>query len=242
MESLGDLLASVETEQKTIEVHTDDDALVADLEAQFSTRQVDVTRRDSPAEDPEDFVVVRGPRGEFLGALGVERLDEIVSPTIHPPWELAESDVNLGELLDFFDRTLFTSFHRRQLLAVTREYEERAWRVGTGRLYAGFQRPAAFDAQTPVYDRLARESDLDVTVFLSGDDSNGLDDAVSVVSPDESEIGRYWFVAFDGGQAGDMFKCALVAEERDAGYYGFWTDDPGRVDELCAYLRERYGA
>ncbi|NIB99433.1 DICT sensory domain-containing protein [Halobacterium sp. R2-5] len=242
MQSLGDLLDGVEAQRKTLEVHSDDDAVVADLREQFSTRHVDVTRRDSPTRDSEGFVVVRGPRGEFLGALGVGRLAELASPEIHPPWELAQSEVNLAELLDFFDKTLFTAFERRQLLAVTREFEERAWRVGTGGLYAGFQRPAALAAQTSVYNRLADESSLDVRVFLRGRDSPALDDAVSVVRSEEPEIGRYWFVAFDGGQGGDMYKCALVAEERAGGYFGFWTDDPERVDELCSYLREEYDA
>lgn len=241
IEGFADLIDSIEDQRKTLEVHTDSDDTAATLATQFSTRNVAVTHQYLPSKSPA-FVVIRESDGSFRGALGVDTLEAIVSPDIHPPWELAETDVDLGVVLEFLDGTMFTSFERRQLLAVSREFEERAWRVGTGRLYVGFQRPAALAAQIPVYNRLARERDLAITAFLDESPKRELADAITVHATDSHEIGRYWFLAFDGGTESDIYNCALLAEERSDGLYrGFWTDDPACVAELCTYLRTRYG-
>jgi len=45
MNSLGTLIERIERQRKTLEVHTDDDAIVAELGRQFETRTVDVTHR-----------------------------------------------------------------------------------------------------------------------------------------------------------------------------------------------------
>ncbi|WP_123539155.1 DICT sensory domain-containing protein [Halosimplex salinum] len=250
METLSDFVDSVEARRKTLEVHTDDAAVATALESQFSTRNVDVTRRQFSDREGDDFVVVRDAEGTFLGALGTDQLEQILSPETHPPQVLADSEVDLGEILDVLDRTVFTSFERRQLVAIVREFEERAWRVGTGTVYVGFQRAEALAAQTPLYNRLARETDLSITVFL--DDAADpdrdtadldLDDSIGVVSPESAEIGQYWFFVFDGGADGELYKCALLAAERTPGsYHGFWTDGPGLVDDLYTYLRTRYVA
>ena len=54
------------------------------------------------------------------------------------------------------------------------------------------------------------------------------------------ELGRFWFVAFDGGES-ELRTCALLAEEREPGaFYGFWTYDPALVGRLVDYLRRTY--
>jgi DICT domain-containing protein len=52
------------------------------------------------------------------------------------------------------------------------------------------------------------------------------------------EIEDTWFVAFDGGR--DDRKCALVAEERDEGFYGFWSYRPETVDAVIDHLESAY--
>lgn len=124
------------------------------------------------------------------------------------------------------------------MLAASREIEERAWRIGEGTLYAGFEREAALVDQLDVYDRLASHEMLTVTAFI--DDTWGRSASDLTVVPDSDEIGAFWFVVFDGAGS-DLQKCALVAEERLAGrYYGFWTYDPEFVDELVDYLERNY--
>lgn len=236
MDALGDAFDAVERRHRTLEVYTDDDALVSELEAQFSTRNVEVARRSATAVDGGGAVVVRDADGEFRAGLGVDHLRAIASPEIHPPWALDAAEPDYAEIFDFLDNAIFASYDRRQMLATTREIEGRAWRVGEGTLYAGFQRSAAFAAQTTVYER-----SLAIRLFVEDEWSAALPDAVDVVSGAGDEIGQFWFVLFDGGGS-DMQKCGLLAEEREPDRYrGFWTYDPEIVDELMEYLQTTYG-
>ncbi|QCW03547.1 DICT sensory domain-containing protein [Natrinema pallidum] len=236
MHSLRDAFESVDRRRKTLEIYTDEESVIAELRQQFETRNVDVTHRSLGTIDEMGFVIVRDGDGEFRGALGLDQFEAILSPDIHPPWELAERDLDSATLFSFLENTLFSSYDRRQMVATSREIEERAWRVGTGRLYAGFQRPAALRAQTDVYKRFGERDSLAVIVFLDGEYEGVLTDDVTVVTDANGDFDAFWFVVFDGGGT-DQHRCALVAEERDPGqYYGFWTYDPRLVGDLVAYL------
>ncbi|QLK25638.1 histidine kinase [Natrinema zhouii] len=242
MNSLDAFLERTERRRKTLEVYTDDDAVVEALRRQFETRNVDVTHRSLGSLDDPGFVIVRSGDGEFRGALGIDQFRAILSPRTHPPWALADDDNDRSKLFDFLENTLFTSYDRRQMLATAREIEERAWRVGSGRLYTGFQRATALSEQVGVYERLGSHDSLTVAVFLDDAWNEPAPDGVPVVSEPGSELGDYWFVAFDGGD-NEMETCALLAEERrDGEYYGFWTYDPATVDEFVTYLETTYDA
>lgn len=241
MRSLRDAFEAVDRRHKTLEIHTDDESAVTALRRGFETRTVDVTQRPVGELDDPGFVIVRDADGAFRGALGLEEFEAILSPTDHPPWELADAEPDPAQLFDFLENTLFASATRRQLLATSREIEERAWRVGSGRLYAGFQRPAALRAQTGVYERFGSRDSIDVAVFLAGEWSTPLE-GVSVVTGSSGELGAFWFVAFDGGESGSHCG-ALVAEERDPGEYaGFWTFEPSIVRGLIDYLETAHDA
>lgn len=241
MDSLRDAIEAVERRRKTLEVYTDDESVAAELAAQFSTRNVAVTHRSLPPTRDAGFVIVRDADERFQGALGLDHFDAVLSPEIHPPWALAESETNHAELFDFLDNTVFTSYDRRQMLAAAREIEERAWRVGDGVLRTGFQRGAALAAQAPVYERLAGRGTLTIELFVADEWDVSLPEAVSVVTDEAPEVGQFWFLVFDGAGS-DLNKCALLAEERTPDeYYGFWTYDPALVDDLATYLEDTYG-
>ncbi|TYL39733.1 histidine kinase [Natronococcus pandeyae] len=237
IDSLRDALESVERERKRLEVYTAEPAVAAELERQFTTRNVTVDHRQAEAFD-DGFVAIRDPDNGFRGTLGLDQFDAILSPETHLPWAVESTDVDTRELFDFLENTLFASYDRRQMLAASREIEERAWRIGEGTLYAGFEREAALVDQLEVYDRLASHEMLTAIAFV--DDTWGRSATDLTVVPDSDEIGAFWFVVFDGAGS-DLQKCALVAEERRAGqYYGFWTYDPEFVDELVDYLERTY--
>jgi hypothetical protein len=238
---LDDALESVERERKRLEVYTAETDVAAELERQFATRNVAVDYRRTAAFN-EGFVVVRDADGTFRGTLGIDQFDAVLSPETHPPWVLERAETETGELFDFLENTLFASYDRRQMLAATREIEDRAWRTAEGNLYAGFQRETAFEAQRAHYRDLSARGELSVTVFVDDDWDGPLEgpsEGPSVVSA-SGEIGRFWFVVFDGGSS-EHQACALVAEERRPGrYYGFWTYDPALVGELAAHLEGAY--
>lgn len=237
MEALDAAFDHVEAREKTLEVYGRD-AVGSELEEQFATRNVRVTDNTFPSAE---FVIVRDADGEFRGALGIDTLRAIVSPESRPRWALSGDAGDMSDLFDFLDNTLFTAYDRRRMLAVSREIEDRAWRTGTGTLYAGFQKAERFEAQVPVYARFVRESDVAVRVFIEDDWERhaALDAGIDLVADGGEEIGQYWFVLFDGGGS-ERNACGLVAEERAPGeYYGFWTNDD-LVGELFGYLRSAY--
>lgn len=242
MERLRDQLGEIEARRKVLEVHTDRDRVAAEFERQFSTRNVRVVREPSPSSGGRGFVIVRDAGHEFRGAVGIDHFRAMLSPEIHPPWTLEDADVDYSDLFEFLENTLFTSYDRRQMLAASREIEERAWRIDAGTLYVGFQNSAALASQLSVYDRLIRERELDITVFVEDECDERPVDGIEIVSDAGGEIGAFWFVIYDGGGS-DLNKCGLLAEERESDrYYGFWTYEPERIDELVSYLRSLGGA
>jgi hypothetical protein len=237
--ALGDALETVERERKRLDVYTSNDYAATELETQFATKNVTVDHRRTAATD-DGFVAVRDADGAFQGALGLGLFESVLSPEIHPPWTLEATDgeTEAKTLFDFLENTLFASYDRRQMLAASREIEERAWRVADGTLYAGFQREDALVEQLGVYERLAAQESLSVVVFIEDQWTEPAGD-LTVVS-DNGELGRFWFVAFDGAGS-DHQKCALVATERQPGrYYGFWTYTPEFVDDLIGHLEGTY--
>lgn len=242
LNSLRETITELEQRRKTIEVYGDTATPADEIERQFATKNVSVKYSSLPPGVEENFVIIRDDGGEFLGSLGLDVFDAMLSPDIRPPWELAESPTGYAEIFDFLDSTVFSSYDRQQMLATAREIEERAWRAGAGRLYAGFQDDAALRAQTDVYERLAGHEDLTVQVYVSAAWEVDVSERLSVHAESTDEIGAVWFVIYDGGGS-DLGKCGLLAEERQPGqYYGYWTYDPALVDELASYLEAQYGS
>lgn len=240
LDGLRDPLDAVEARRRSIEVFASSPSVAEAVVDQFATKNVTVTHEALPSFTDDAFLVIRDDVGDFLGAIGHEGLERLLSPEIHPPWVLAETEVDYADVFAFLDDTLFSSFDRTQMLATTREIEERAWRVADGHLYVGFQRPAAYESQAAVYDHLADRGALSIDVFVSADWDVDVSPAVPVTVANADEIGDFWFLVFDGAGS-DLEKCALIAEERDDGrFYGFWTYDEEMVDDIVAYLEAEY--
>ena len=239
MDSLAAAIDGAEDRRISIDVYTDVDDVVTDLEMRFSTRNAEINRRGDSPIPGRGFVVVRDADNAFRGALSVDRLDVLLSPKPKPPGRRDASD-SIADVFGLLDNTVFASFSRRHLLAIAREIEDRAWRIGAGSLYVGFQRAGAFTAQREMYDRLARDSDLRIRIFIEDEWAVPLDGSIDVVTDPAEEIGRFWFVLFVGEPAGTT-SSGLLAEERSPGrYYGFWTDESDRVGELISYLDATY--
>mgnify|MGYP000619212344 CR=1 FL=1 len=192
--------------------------------------------------------------GEYRGSVPASAFADVVDPPRTAPWDSAVRASGYSDLGTLLAEAQFTSLTRSHLLATSREIEDRAFRVGQGTLYAGFQSLSAYRDQLPVYERLAAETDLRVHVYGAPDwtppavegvsvhtgatteDSDGSDG--KALSSDE--LGAFWFVAFDG-EGDDEMACALVAEQvSDDGYRGAWTYDAALVRGITAYLDATY--
>lgn len=230
--SLSTLLDAVEHRRKSITVYDGD----SDLKAQFAGRNVTVETRQRPMGSPNSFAVFRDEDG-YLGAVSLPMLESLLKPPIRRPWDLDSLEDGYRALFELLDDTLFASLDRRQLLAATREIEDRAWRVGYGTLHAGFQSIDTFEAQTPVYSRLASETALDIHIYAATDAPPAAEPGVTFHTEPADEIGRFWFLAFDGGGDDDEQACALVAEEVEPdAYSGFWTYDPALVADVVRLI------
>ncbi len=235
--SLHEKIEAVERERKTLTVYAADPDI--DLSEQFATKNVAVRHSKLRSVGRDAFLVIRDRRG-FRGAIGLDALKEFLEPPIRVPWSDDFDPSAFRDLMALLDRALFTSFDRRQMLATSREIEDRAWRVGTGELHVGFQSPSAFRAQMAVYRRLTDETTLNLHVYARSDWHPPERRDLTFHAEKTDEIGAIWFLVYDG-DGDDLQKCALLAEERAPNqFYGFWTYDPATVDELLDYLQRTY--
>lgn len=233
--SLREIIETVESRQKRLTVFDPpSERIVEQLREYFASQTVRIEQSttdsnlsgyavlsDSDAED------------EVLAAVDLRHLGD---PT-------DDADVSpFAPIIEHLDDTTFTSFDLQQMMAATREVEDRAWRKGEGVLHTGFQRTGAITQQEDVYADLASK-DLDIHAYAAPAPGVPEIEGVTLHQEDTREIAESWFVVFDGG--GDpLDACALLAEERgdtdEREFFGFWTYDPEIVDEILSHLTERY--
>ncbi|MDQ2056074.1 DICT sensory domain-containing protein [Halobellus sp. H-GB7] len=208
-----------------------------DLESWFARHGVDVTHRVLPPGGPAPFLAIRED-GKFTGVLPVESVEGLLEPPIARPGDRSDVSAGYRALFEVLDETTFATMERSELLAVSREIEDRALRVGRGTLRVSFQQLSAFEPQAAIYRYLARETALDIHVHGVEDWTPPAIDGVTYHGDDDSELDQYWTLAFDGG-GDDTQACALLAREESDGYRGCWTNDPERVQEILSALRAR---
>ena len=234
--SFTELIAGVEDHKKTLTVFNADDATISTLGERFHDRNLTVSGERTPSGRPTAFAVL-SEDDEFVTAADIETVLA----------EEGESDPGFeGDsyrpILDHLDETLFTSYDIEQMVAASREIEDRAWRIGKGSLYSGFQRLSILSEQMDIYEQLAGKETLDVHAYAVPDaDVPEHDTDLTIHVERSDEIERSWFVAYDGAGV-DVNKCALLAEEREPrSFYGFWTYDPSTVDWIIDHLESTYG-
>ena len=234
--SLAELIAGVEDHQKELQVFNTDEATVSALREQFHDRNVAVGAEETPSGKPDAFAVL-SEEGEFITAADVDDMR-------HPENERTGPDPGGPHrpILDHLDETMFTSYDIGQMVAASREIEDRAWRVGSGTLRSGFQKLSILEDQMDIYEQLAQKGSLDVHAYGFPDtDVPSHDTDLTIHVERSDEIEKSWFVAYDGGGV-DVNKCALLAEERESrSFYGFWTYDPATVDWILEHLESTYG-
>lgn len=227
-------LETVGDRQKSVVEYVRRNDAVAD---QFQFRNATVERRPLPSGAPDSFLVVRSD-GAFEGAISLSDFQQFRRPPLRDIWNLRGHGDGYRAVVELLEDTVFATLDRRQLLATSREFEDRARRVGNGTLHVGFQRLEAYRAQRPQYDRLASETELDIHVYALAGEATVDDTPTSVTLHTEpaEEIAQFWFMLYDGGDGLDQ-QCALVAEQTDeTTYTGAWTYDRSLVDSLLASL------
>lgn len=245
--SLIELIAGVEAHEATLTVFNADPAVTEEIREYFADRNVRIAD-DQTASGPEEFAVLARD-GEFVTGVTVDELlpgrgddGDAASPEGGDESETGRRGRRVGSpVLDHLDETMFTSYSREDMVAASREIEDRAWRVGDGELHAGFQTLDVLTREADTYDLLGEKDRLDVHAYAAGEGDAPDVGTYTVHVGETAEIRETWFVAYDGGGYEDA-KCALLAEERAPGeFYGFWSYDPETVDYIIDYLTDRYG-
>lgn len=225
---LSEIVAGIESRTKTLRVDesTRADVLPA-IEAFFERHDVEVVVEAAPAG--RDGAAVLEMEGAVLAESDVDDLAEYVRATegvltaglsVEPPAVVRRLDDNV-----------FESYDKRQMIMGSRIPETRAWNVGAGAVYAGFQRLPKVDHQRAVYRNLG-EKGLEVHVYGAGRgwDPDGLDVRAHDLASDE--VLEHWWVAYDGDGDPEQ-KAVLLARERAPDqFYGFWTYEPPVVDAV----------
>ncbi len=209
--------------------------VVSQFREYFADRNVRVRGEETPSGKPEAFVTLSYD-GEVLTAAGLSDLQQMLADE---PAKLGLRDRPYQPILDHLDDTLFTSWDVGQMVTASREIEDRAFRVGSGTLHAGFQYLSTLENELPIYERLG-STDVDVHVYAVPDGGRPDSDEFTTHLERADEIEHSWFVAFDGGPD-PADKCALLAEEREGRtFYGFWTYDELTVDWIHDHLVSHY--
>ena len=240
--SLTELISGVENHEKTLTVFNADAEAVEAARERFHDRNLTVRAERTESGRPRAFVVhSAGEAGGEESFVTAASLDDVLGGG--DPTDPGFDDDAYRPILDHLDETMFTSYDTRQMVAASREIEDRAWRLGKGSLHAGFQYLSILEDQMDVYERLASRDGLDVHAYAYPDRESvpEHDTDLTIHVERSAEIEESWFVAYDGAGV-DVNKCALLAEEREPrAFYGFWTYDPDTVDWIIDYLERSYG-
>ncbi|WP_185903205.1 DICT sensory domain-containing protein [Halonotius terrestris] len=237
--SLSDVIEYVKRKEKTLVVFNPpaDSTLIADLRDYFSTQNVTVTGKQTSSGEPQNVAVLR-LNGDVLASVPVAQLRELLTGGGLRETGVGIDDTDYHEILQHLKETTFTSYDKAEMVNISHEIEDRALRVGSGRLLAGFQESAKLARQADRYERLATKP-LDIHTFAIPGDSVDVD-SITHHTEATAEIRESWFVVFDGdGENG--YKTALLATEQTPNqFYGFWSDDPEIVDTIGEYLETTY--
>lgn len=231
--SLADVHRLAERKRRTVTVYAP--SLPATLPLHFGDSHVELNH--VPREVDQEVVVVSdGDEAKSILQLeDVEAFTDRGAPVARTP----ARERRYREFLSALAGSTFSSLNRRHLLAATREFEDRAYRVGEGRLFAGFQRLSSLRDKLPTYRELG-EAGLEVHLFGTPDWEPPPLDEIVVHPVETEEITESWFLAFDGAGDDDQ-KCALLADQRgERTFHGVWTYDPELVDVLVDYLDREY--
>lgn len=238
--SFREIIESVNGTQSTLTLLNADAPLEAiDAVANYLEPQQVRFRRDSTEKGRPKNLVVLHQDDEFIAASDFSDVyrNVDIETGMHTATDLDEFEY--PAVPRNVDNTTFSEFGKRRMILASREIEKRAWNVGQGTLHSGFQRLSLVNSQEHIYRKLGESS---VETHVYGLPDGAIPEPVDVTAHglDEEEIGRSWFVLFDGAGNDDQ-KCGLLAEEVGPNVYsGFWTYRGELVDAILDHLTETY--
>lgn len=219
----------------------------------FDEQSIQVHETETDAAGPSDAVVLEREEGRVGFAVSslLDLRDAVltVNSDIYTTGLRGLSEVDTPDVIAQLDEIPFTvtgypedSREKLLLIEISRHIEGLAWQTGEGTLRAGFQhlsRTVDERGTHRVYRRLGTEVGVDTHVY-------GLPDArpsipgVTVHAEDCRELARSWFVVYRPKQVADEAAALVALQTAPNTWEGYWSYDPGHVDELDRHLEETY--
>jgi hypothetical protein len=206
-----------------------------EVETWLANHGVAIDARPLPPRGPDPFVEIKTD-GEVVAVIGVETIEKLLEPPVVGVGDRDNISEGYQVLFEALEKTVFSGIHRRDLLAVSREIEDRAFRVGEGTLWVCFQTLSTFRSQMDIYRTLATETALNIHIYGVEDWTPPSIPSVMYHAEAVEQFEPYWALAYDGGPAGTD-ACGLVAREDSDEYTGFWTNDSTIVEEIATTLQ-----
>jgi hypothetical protein len=216
------------------------------LESLFDGQAVDVEERDLPDAAADTVVLLED--GDVVASSPLEAIEDeilLVNSDLYTTGAKSLTDVSPPAVLTALEGTPFrlrgypeSNTEKLPLIVVSRYIERLAWRQGTGRLRASFQRLSRLDDERgtgEVYRTLAG-TPVDVHVYgvpdwIPPDPFSGV-----VHGGYHGEFRTSWFVIFHADDP-DVRTAALIAEEVEPNVWeALWTFRPERVDAVNRYV------
>lgn len=232
----GSLIADLRDREHHCTVYRSGDS--REIERWLANHGVAIESRSLPPDGPTPFIEIK-VNDEVVGVIGIEAVEGLIEPPIARPSESDEISEGYRVLFEMLEKTVVSGMSRREFLAVSREIEDRAFRVGEGTLRVSFQTLSTFKSQTDIYRTLATETDLEIHIYGVEDWTPPAITGITYHTDEAERFEPYWALDYDGGPDSTQ-ACGLVAEELSDGYTGFWTSDSAIVEEISATFNKQF--
>ncbi len=226
------LIAEVQNKDRQFTVYRSGEP--TEIEQWLATHGVTIRPRSLPPHWPKPFIEIKA-NDEVVGVIGVEAIEALIEPPLVTPGERDGISEGYRVLFDILEKTMFSGMNRHDLLAISREIEDRAFRVGNGILKVSFQTFSTFKSQIELYRTLATETDLDIHIYAIEDWTPPPISGITYHANAAEQFGAYWVLAYDGG-TDETQSCGLVGKERSGEFTGFWTNNSAITEEISKTL------
>lgn len=215
----------------------------------FDGLDIDTTEVD--VESVDDNVVVLLHDGEVVASspLGLVRDTLLaVNSDLYKTSGEVVGNITPPKVITELSDTVFTlraypksNSEKLVLTLVSRSIEYQARSGQSGTLRTSFQRLSRLDDESgtrTVYERLGRQSNLDVHVYGVPDWEPPESMGVTPHGVSDDEIMRHWFVVYRADETQGVAMLAVKTGPSE--WRGFWTFQPGRIREINRYIARTF--
>lgn len=233
--SLTKIAQEIKRKERTLVIYNPpNDIFVADVKDYFENMNLRVTTQETFSTELTDSAHLRLQNNTIV-TVSHSFLHNLITYGHLKRDNDKNSEADFYTFLKNIKLTTFTTTDIEQMQAVYDEIIDRANRAHSATLYISLHDGIESINRLREYNRLENQ-ECPVILYTTPRQTVPNSDILHPEVVDVDEITRAWFAVCNADQQ-PTAKTALVALERGSHpFYGFWTDDPGIVDRIVAYL------